>query len=69
MFAMGINFLHLGTHKAMDTHRVRFFCEGTDNRRKHHMVDWPTVCKPKEFGGLGILNTRLMNLALMLKWI
>jgi hypothetical protein len=33
------------------------------------MVDWPTVCKPKEFRGLGILNTRLMNLTLMIKWI
>jgi hypothetical protein len=33
------------------------------------MVDWATVCKPKEFGGLGILNTRHMNIAMMLKWI
>jgi uncharacterized protein YqgQ len=33
------------------------------------MVDWASVCKPKAFGGLGILNTRLMNIALMLKWI
>jgi hypothetical protein len=33
------------------------------------MVDWPAFCKPKELGSLGILNTRLMNLALMLKWI
>ncbi|KAK1693054.1 hypothetical protein QYE76_009751 [Lolium multiflorum] len=33
------------------------------------MVDWATVCKPREFGGLGILNTKFMNIALMLKWI
>jgi hypothetical protein len=33
------------------------------------MVDWATVCKPKQFGGLGILNTKTMNIALMLKWI
>jgi hypothetical protein len=33
------------------------------------MVDWATVCKPKELGGLGILNTKLMNIALMLKWV
>jgi hypothetical protein len=33
------------------------------------MVDWAAVCKPKEFGGLGILNTKSMNIALMLKWI
>jgi hypothetical protein len=28
-----------------------------------------TVCKPREFGGLGLINTRLMNISLMLKWI
>jgi hypothetical protein len=32
------------------------------------MVEWPTVCKPKELGGLGILNTRLINLALIVSW-
>jgi hypothetical protein len=36
---------------------------------KHHMVDWPTLCKPKEFGVLGILNTKRMNIASMLKLI
>jgi hypothetical protein len=69
MFAMGIYLLHMAMHKAMDSCRARFFWEGTGDRRKYHMVDWPTVCKPKELGGLGILNTRLMNLALMVKWI
>jgi hypothetical protein len=33
------------------------------------MVDWATVCRPKEVGGLGILNTKTMNIALMLRWI
>jgi hypothetical protein len=33
------------------------------------MVDWATVCKPREFGGLGILNTKFVIIALMLKWI
>jgi hypothetical protein len=27
------------------------------------------MCKPKGFGGLGILNTKLLNIALMLKWV
>jgi hypothetical protein len=35
----------------------------------YHMVDWATVCRPKEVGVLGILNTRHMNIALMLKWV
>jgi hypothetical protein len=33
------------------------------------MVDWAMVCEHREFGGLGILNTKFMNIALMLKWI
>jgi hypothetical protein len=69
MFAMGIYLLHDATHLAMDRPRSRFFWEGVGNKRKYHMVDWATICKPKEVGGLGILNTKLMNIALMLKWI
>jgi hypothetical protein len=49
--------------------RSRFFWEGVGEKRKYHMVDWATVCKPKEYGGLGVLNTRLMNIAFLLKWI
>jgi hypothetical protein len=33
------------------------------------MVDRASVYKPGEFGGLGVLGTKLMNIALMLKWI
>jgi hypothetical protein len=69
MFAMGIYLLHESTHGAMNRSRARFFWEGTGNKRKYHMVDWATVCRPKAFGGLGILNTKFMNIALMLKWV
>jgi hypothetical protein len=69
MFAMGIYLLHEATHGDMNKSRARFFWEGAGNKRKYHMVDWATVCKPRELGGLGILNTKLMNIALMLKWI
>jgi hypothetical protein len=54
---------------ALDKPRARFFWEGVGDKRKYHMVDWAKVCKPKEFEGLGILNTKKMNIALMLKWI
>jgi hypothetical protein len=47
--------------------RVRFFWEGVSAKRKYHMVDWDTVCRPKAFGGLEILNTKHMNIALIVK--
>uniref|UniRef100_A0A0A8YMZ7 Reverse transcriptase zinc-binding domain-containing protein n=1 Tax=Arundo donax TaxID=35708 RepID=A0A0A8YMZ7_ARUDO len=33
------------------------------------MVKWEAVCRPKDQGGLGIINTRLMNECLLVKWI
>ncbi|KAK1685344.1 hypothetical protein QYE76_046192 [Lolium multiflorum] len=69
LFAMGLYLLHDTTHAVMEKHRSRFFWEGVGPKRKYHMVDWATVCKPRAFGGLGILNNKFMNIALMLKWI
>jgi hypothetical protein len=69
MFAMGLFLLPDTSHGRMDSTRARFFWEGVGPKWKYHMVDWATVCKPKEFGGLGVLNTKVMNIALMLKWI
>jgi hypothetical protein len=69
MFAMGLFLLPDTSHGRMDSTRARFFWEGVGPKRKYHMVDWDTVCKPREFGGLGVLNTKVMNIALLLKWI
>jgi hypothetical protein len=69
MYAMGIFLLHDGIHARFDSHRSKFFWEGAGPKRKYHLVNWPTICRPKEFGGLGLLNTKKMNLALLLKWI
>lgn len=33
------------------------------------MVKWDNVCFPKDFGGLGITNTRALNEALLVKWV
>jgi hypothetical protein len=32
------------------------------------LVAWEQICKPKEFGGLGIRNLRLHGMALRLRW-
>jgi hypothetical protein len=33
------------------------------------MVNWPAVCRPRDQGGLGILNYKRINIAMMVKWI
>ena len=32
------------------------------------MLKWAAVCRPKKYGGLGINNSKLMNVALLTKW-
>lgn len=38
-------------------------------RFKYHMASWEAITNPKDFGGLGIINTRRMNNCLLVKWI
>jgi hypothetical protein len=57
---MSMFLLHEGIHAQMDTVRARFFWRGCDTKKfKYHMVKWENVCLPKDFGGLGIINTRM----------
>jgi len=53
----------------MDTIRSNFFWGGTDEKAKYHMMRWEHLCLPKDYGGLGIINTRIMNEALLAKWV
>ena len=33
------------------------------------MVKWEALCRPTDIGGLGFLDTRVMNICLLSKWI
>jgi len=43
--------------------------QGGHNSKKYHLVDWDTVCIPKDQGGLGVLDLNSMNKCLLSKWI
>jgi hypothetical protein len=66
---MGLFLLAEGTHAALDKVLARFFWEGVGDKRKYHWLRWEDCCVPQLLGGLGLTNTRAMNLALMLKWV
>jgi hypothetical protein len=66
---MGLFLFADGVHAGFDKHRSKFFWEGQGAKKKYHLVKWAEVCKPKDQGGLGVLNTKEMNKALMAKWI
>lgn len=69
LYMMGVYLLPEGVHNKMDSIRARFFWEGLEKKRKYHMIKWEALCRPKEFGGLGFIDTRKMNIALLCKWI
>ncbi|GMI95171.1 hypothetical protein HRI_003186400 [Hibiscus trionum] len=47
---------------------ARFLWGGDGETRKIHWVCWRTVCNPREAGGLGILDLRLLNRSMLSKW-
>lgn len=69
MYVMGFYHLYGCTHDKMDSIRGDFFWQGAGGNFKYHMVKWDAISRPKEFGGLGIINTRIMNDCLLTKWI
>jgi hypothetical protein len=66
---MGFYLLHKGTRDTLDSIRSKFFWQGAKEEHKYHMARWETVGRPKDQGGLGIINTRIMNECLLVKWI
>ncbi|CAN0838345.1 Putative ribonuclease H protein At1g65750 [Linum grandiflorum] len=41
-------------------------CQG---EKKMHLIDWDTICQPKELGGLDIRSAQEMNEAYMVKLV
>ena len=47
----------------------RFIWSDRDNGRSLNLVNWGTISSPNRYGGLGIRETRLMNVSLLRKLI
>jgi len=67
IFMMGFYLLPKSVHKWMDSLRGKFFWQGAKEEFKYHMASWDSVSRPKDKGGLGVINLRLHNDALLMK--
>ena len=61
--------LHESLHHEVTKLLSRFFWAGENNKQKYHMVKWSEICKPKDQGGLGVISSKRMNIALLSKWL
>ena len=67
-YAMCTIKLPKGVIDNIDGARKQCLWRGNDLEKKGgNLVAWPTVMKPKEKGGLGVINLRLQNDAFLLK--
>ncbi|CAO2194169.1 unnamed protein product [Urochloa humidicola] len=56
--------------KELDAIRRNFLWTGTDKAvRGKNAVAWLTVCRPKELGGLGVIDLKLSGIALSTRWL
>lgn len=69
IYTMGFYQIPAGGHGKMDSIRSNFFWRGADNKFKYHMARWEAVCRWEDQGDLGVINTRIMNDCLLVKWI
>ena len=58
-----------GVLKNLDHFRSRFFWQGSSDKHKYCLAKWDILCRPKDQGGLGILNLQLQNKWLLAKWL
>jgi len=70
MFMMFFFEIPKGVLKKLNHYRSRFFWQGgLDKKKKYHLAKWDILCRPKDQGGLGVIDLEVQNKCLLSKWI
>ena len=69
MFMMSFFEIPKGVLKNLDHVRSRFFWQESSDKHKYRLARWDILCRPKDQGGLGILDLQLQNKCLLVKWL
>lgn len=54
--------------KAIPSQMARFFWGNLGDNHKYHLANWGVVSQKKAFSGLGVVNLREFNMALLASW-
>uniref|UniRef100_A0A453BSC1 Reverse transcriptase domain-containing protein n=2 Tax=Aegilops tauschii subsp. strangulata TaxID=200361 RepID=A0A453BSC1_AEGTS len=65
LFIMSFYSLPETLHHEIATVQGRFFWAFEGDKQKYHMVRWSEICKPRDQGGLRIMSSKRMNIALL----
>ncbi|KAJ4804331.1 RNA-directed DNA polymerase (reverse transcriptase)-related family protein [Rhynchospora pubera] len=69
MYMMSVYKMPEKIRKKIDSYRSSFlWMRNLDNRKKYALVRWKKVCQMKKNDGLGVLDIKDMNVALLMKW-
>jgi hypothetical protein len=55
-------------HK-LNFYRSRFFWQGNDHKKKYRLEKLGVIYRPKDQGGLRVLNLEIQNRCLLSKWL
>ncbi|KAJ3696607.1 hypothetical protein LUZ61_000312 [Rhynchospora tenuis] len=70
IYFMSVFILPAWVIKEIDRVRRDFIWSKTSNGSKGvHLLAWDRMCMPKEIGGLGLVNLKLHNISLLLRWL
>jgi hypothetical protein len=69
MFMMSFFEIPKGVLKKLDHFISWFFWQGSNKKYMYRFARWDILCRPKDQGGLGILDLQLQNKCLLSKWL